>query len=135
MPPWVILSLLHYAFALLQPSRITGAFVGGTAAVRRDWRKRSFTAAKPVALGSCLDPSSSTPSPLPPYVGSNALPARGSKALGGGWSVLAHAWPWWTPGTRWVAATWMLQGLKQPVLLLTTAPRGTGAPLYLPFHM
>lgn len=62
-------------------------------------------------------------------MGSNARPGQGSKALEGGVSVLAHARPQRTPEPRCIAATWMLQGLKQPVPLLIKASPGPGASL------
>lgn len=126
---YILTALLCTCFAPAQQNY--RCFCQGTAAAQWHWRKQSLPAAKPIALGNCFDPSSSTPSPLSPAMGSNARPGQGSKALGGGGgvSVLAHAWPQRTPGSRCVAATWMPQGLKQPVPLLITASPGPGASL------
>lgn len=87
-PNDILTALLCTCFAPAQQNY--RCFCRGTSGIWRDWRKRSFPAAKPIALGNCPDPSSSTPSPLPPAMGSNAPPDQGSKALGEGLCVGSH---------------------------------------------
>lgn len=133
MPLWAlsltIFSLPCYALALLQSSRITGAFVRAQQPSSGTGENRAFQQQNQLHWETASIP------PPPPLIlfprpwGLMHVPAKAAKPLRGGVSVLAHARPQRTPEPRCIAATWMLQGLKQPVPLLITASPGPGASL------
>lgn len=103
MPPWapfpndILTALLHACFAPAQQNY--GCFCSGHSGPSgRAGKNGAFQQQNQLHWKTARIPPPPPPLLFPLAVGSNAPPDQGSKALEGGRSVLAHAWPQRTRG-------------------------------------